>query len=91
MSREAPPSRAQKQGGMLQPVIRSVLDANDLGGGSPEFAVPLCSANEVFLVVDGAEEDIPADACEEDDSCLEIRPEDRISSKVLCLKSIHTW
>lgn len=57
---------------MFYTITGSVFDAKDLGGRSPEVAIPLRSADEIFLVVDAAEEDVAADAHEKDGCCMEV-------------------
>jgi hypothetical protein len=57
---------------MFYTIIGSVFDAKDISGRSPQVAIPLRSADEIFLVVDAAEEDVAADAHEKDGCCMEV-------------------
>jgi hypothetical protein len=75
---------------VLQTIVGSILDVEDLGRRSPEVTISLRSANKVFLVIDRAEDNVAAGACEENRGCLEGGPYDGISGEVLGLEGVNS-
>ena len=79
MTRQSPPSRAQKDGAVLEAILGTVLDAKNFGGGAPERTSTFCATDEVFLVVDGAENNVATHACEKGDDGLGRRERDGVT------------
>lgn len=52
------------------------------------MTVTLSSANKVFLMIDATEENVAADAREENSSCLGVGPNNGIPGQVLRLKGV---
>ncbi len=90
MSRQPPVPGTQQQAVMLQAVFRLILHPQNSGGRTPEGAIALGATNEIFLVVDAAEEDVAAETGGEDSDGLEVREDDGVAGEVLRLEGVDT-
>jgi len=89
VSRKAPPSRAQKDTIMLYPITCSVFYSNNFSWRTPQLAVAVRTTHEVFLMIDGSKQNVATDSSCQNCQGQGVWEDDRVSSKVLCLESIH--
>lgn len=75
---------------MLEPISRSILDSHNLGWLAPEQTVSLGSTDEIFLVVDGSEQNIATNSSKQKKRSLEVGENDRIDREVLSLEGVYT-
>lgn len=75
---------------MLKPIFRLILDSHNLGRLAPEQTVSFGSTNEIFLVIDGSEQDIAANSSKQKKRSLKVGENNRIDREVLSLESVYT-
>jgi hypothetical protein len=74
---------------MLQPILRLVFNVQDLSAFAPDLTIAFIPPNQIFLMVDAAEDDVPTDTRDEDGQGLDVGESNGVSSEVLRLKRVH--
>jgi len=85
---ETPVSRAQQQRLVGLAIRGDERGADDLGGLAPDHALAVGGADNILLVVDGAEDEVSSEANGEDESKLERGQVNGVANQVVGLEGV---